>query len=215
LPISYSQTALTKGKLLEKLKDKDFQIRPNLTINVEYRGVNKEVWELLSKFYGGGPPIIRDSLNIYGKDMTKEANIKNRNAFFEIIAPLSMNKEAGKTMNIFAKKERNSQDKPKKKRNLFVSENIMYEDDDVPEELPEANNLQNMGVIQPAQQPGKNVFLSQKVEQLLGNNSPSLIINPSNLAGGGLGHNQLRGHQQPMVIKSKRQQRFMEEDEGN
>jgi len=94
--------------------------------NQDYRCVNKEVWDLLIKFYGGGPAIVRDSLNIYGKDMAKEAMAKNRNAFFEVIAPLSLNKDSGKSMNIFAKKERGSGDKKqaKKKRNLFISDNL-------------------------------------------------------------------------------------------
>lgn len=41
---------------------------------MNYRGVNKEVWDLLIKIYGGGPMIARDQLNIYSKDISKDFN---------------------------------------------------------------------------------------------------------------------------------------------
>jgi hypothetical protein len=41
-------------------------------LNSDYRGVNKEVWNLLYKIYGGGPVIVRDKLDIYSQDFTEE-----------------------------------------------------------------------------------------------------------------------------------------------
>jgi hypothetical protein len=35
-------------------------LRENLEVNKDYRGVNKDVWMLLQKIYGGGPQIIRE-----------------------------------------------------------------------------------------------------------------------------------------------------------
>jgi hypothetical protein len=35
---------------------------------VDYRGVNKTVWDLLHKMYGGGPAIIKEELDIYSND---------------------------------------------------------------------------------------------------------------------------------------------------
>lgn len=40
-------------------------IRKGLDLNKDYRGVNKEVWVLLNKIYGGGPTIAREELDIY------------------------------------------------------------------------------------------------------------------------------------------------------
>ena len=50
-----------------------------MLLNIDYRGVNKEVWELLHKLYGGGPMIARNALNIYGKDVNKDVSIKYEN----------------------------------------------------------------------------------------------------------------------------------------
>ena len=47
-------------------------IKPGLELNKHYRGVNKEVWVLLQKIYGGGPAIVRDKLDIYSKDFTDD-----------------------------------------------------------------------------------------------------------------------------------------------
>jgi hypothetical protein len=46
-------------------------IKKNLVLNKDYRGVNKEVWILLQKIYGGGPVIAREELDIYSQDMTE------------------------------------------------------------------------------------------------------------------------------------------------
>jgi len=45
-------------------------IKKGLELNKDYRGVNKEVWILLHKIYGGGPAIAREELDIYSNDMT-------------------------------------------------------------------------------------------------------------------------------------------------
>ena len=34
--------------------------------------MNKEVWVLLNKIYGGGPVIAREELDIYSKDVTDQ-----------------------------------------------------------------------------------------------------------------------------------------------
>lgn len=45
-------------------------------INEHYRGVNKEVWSMFYKLYGGGPIIVRESLDIYSKDLSGELSTK-------------------------------------------------------------------------------------------------------------------------------------------
>jgi hypothetical protein len=40
-------------------------IKKGLELNKDYRGVNKEVWVLLNRIYGGGPVIAREELDIY------------------------------------------------------------------------------------------------------------------------------------------------------
>lgn len=67
------------------------------------------------KIYGGGPTIIRDTLNIYGRDVSREvANNKNRD-LFEFLPNLSISgKDISKSMNIFAKKDIASGDKGEK-----------------------------------------------------------------------------------------------------
>jgi len=46
--------------LFIKVNDKDVEIKQNLLLNHHYRGVNKEVWNIFHKMYGGGPIIVRD-----------------------------------------------------------------------------------------------------------------------------------------------------------
>lgn len=38
-----------------------------MILNEDYRGVNKEVWDLLVQIYGGGPAIVRRHLDIYSR----------------------------------------------------------------------------------------------------------------------------------------------------
>ena len=44
-------------------------LKKDLELNKHYRGVNKEVWQLLHKIYGGGPLVVREELDIYGPDL--------------------------------------------------------------------------------------------------------------------------------------------------
>ena len=52
-----------------------FIIKPDLELNVHYRGVNHQVWHLLFKIYGGGPVIAREELDIYSKDLSDQINL--------------------------------------------------------------------------------------------------------------------------------------------
>lgn len=47
-------------------------IKEGLELNKQYRGVNKEVWQIFHRMYGGGPIIVREDLDIYSKDLSKE-----------------------------------------------------------------------------------------------------------------------------------------------
>lgn len=47
-------------------------VKCGLVLNQDYRGVNKEVWSVFHKLYGGGPLIGREQLDIYSVDITKE-----------------------------------------------------------------------------------------------------------------------------------------------
>jgi len=55
-------------------------MRTDLSVNKDYRGVNKEVWQLLHKMYGGGPIIVREALDIYSKDLSKEIASRSHSA---------------------------------------------------------------------------------------------------------------------------------------
>ncbi len=46
--------------------DGDQRPRSNLSRGTHYRGINSRVWKYFLAAYGGGPPIIRKSINIYG-----------------------------------------------------------------------------------------------------------------------------------------------------
>jgi hypothetical protein len=42
-------------------------------VNKDYRGVNREVWGILHRLYGGGPIVVReDPMNIYSRDLQRE-----------------------------------------------------------------------------------------------------------------------------------------------
>lgn len=49
----------------------DKKISTDLLLNRDYRGVNKDVWSMLSRIYGGGPKIIRECLDIYSDDLSE------------------------------------------------------------------------------------------------------------------------------------------------
>ena len=55
-------------------------MKQNLELNRDYRGVNRDVWSIFYRMYGGGPTIIREELNIYSKDVSKEIEKKKREA---------------------------------------------------------------------------------------------------------------------------------------
>jgi hypothetical protein len=46
---------ISNSDLLVKGANKDMTIKQNLKLNVDYRGVNKEVWDIFHRMYGGGP----------------------------------------------------------------------------------------------------------------------------------------------------------------
>ena len=62
--LNQSDVSLTTNQI-----KKVHQLRGDLVLNEDYRGVNKDVWQLLNKIYGGGPIIVRKKLDIYSKDM--------------------------------------------------------------------------------------------------------------------------------------------------
>lgn len=64
----------TRPKVIKTQK-----LRGDLTLNEDYRGVNKDVWLLLNKIYGGGPIIVRKRLDIYSKDMINFFDTQVRN----------------------------------------------------------------------------------------------------------------------------------------
>lgn len=46
-------------------------LRQGLQLNKDYWGVNLHVWLALTKIYGGGPPIVREALDIYSEDRSE------------------------------------------------------------------------------------------------------------------------------------------------
>lgn len=48
------------------------RIKKGLQLNRDYRGVNREVWQIFHRMYGGGPIIVREDLDIYSKDLQNE-----------------------------------------------------------------------------------------------------------------------------------------------
>lgn len=59
---------ISNDSLFEKESTKGddvLRVRKGLLLNVDYRGVPKEVWQIFHRMYGGGPPIVREDLDIY------------------------------------------------------------------------------------------------------------------------------------------------------
>jgi len=54
------------------ISESNSELKPNLKLNQDYRGVNKEVWQIFQSLYGGGPTIVRETLDIYSKDLSLE-----------------------------------------------------------------------------------------------------------------------------------------------
>jgi hypothetical protein len=120
LPPAY----ISNYNLMSKAIGKEFEIKPNLKFNVDYRGVNKRVWDILIKTYGGGPAIVRDSADIYSNNPFDEMLLNSKvNAYIKN-KTLMINKPN----NIFAKKM-NGISSPREnsnmrgKRNLFKVDN--------------------------------------------------------------------------------------------
>jgi hypothetical protein len=67
---------------------------------------------LFVRIYGGGPTIIRDTLNIYSRDVSREVVSNKNRDIFEFLPSLAIQgKDMSKSMNIFAKKDSGSGDK--------------------------------------------------------------------------------------------------------
>eukprot|EP00744_Colponema_vietnamica_P003292 GILI01005069.1.p1 GENE.GILI01005069.1~~GILI01005069.1.p1 ORF type:complete len:360 (+),score=84.33 GILI01005069.1:127-1080(+) len=49
--------------------------RPNLKRVVHYRGINVLVWKVFLRFYGGGPLVMRNNLELYEEDVTSEEGL--------------------------------------------------------------------------------------------------------------------------------------------
>jgi hypothetical protein len=43
----------------------EYSLRPNLAENVDYRVLNRKLWNALSHWYGGGPPIKRMKVEVF------------------------------------------------------------------------------------------------------------------------------------------------------
>lgn len=88
-------------------KDIQTEIRESLELNKHYRGVNKEVWHIFHRMYGGGPIIVRDELDIYSKDLSKELSARSAPRGKEISIPIRQSGNSGSRVpganNIFAK----------------------------------------------------------------------------------------------------------------
>ena len=48
------------------------KLRRNLQLNIDYRKVNKDVWQILHRMYGGGPIIVREDDDIYSQDVSAD-----------------------------------------------------------------------------------------------------------------------------------------------
>eukprot|EP00347_Sterkiella_histriomuscorum_P005030 403358170 len=135
-------------------KDSSTQIREGLELNKHYRGVNKEVWQIFHRMYGGGPIIIRQELDIYSRDISKDlqqnSGVKRKEFTSKKRGQSGNRGQPGN--NIFARisspsnsnQQNQQQQNPRKKRNLFLSENIgLDEEDGIPEEHIEVQQQSN------------------------------------------------------------------------
>lgn len=61
----------------QRLLDKEHKTlpRPNLRLRVDYIGVNAKVWWLFMHVHGGGPPIIREELDMYSASAQAETEL--------------------------------------------------------------------------------------------------------------------------------------------
>jgi hypothetical protein len=111
-------------------------LRKGLQLNVDYRGVAKDVWQIFHRMYGGGPPVVREDLDIYSQDLSSELTLKRLGSK----RAGSSRKTGAAVTNIFAagasKSEKIPSEKSQpiksiqpKKRNLFMSENLGADED--------------------------------------------------------------------------------------
>ncbi|TNV82503.1 hypothetical protein FGO68_gene3499 [Halteria grandinella] len=149
---------ISNDSLFEKVGDV-MRVRRGLELNVDYRGVPREVWQIFHRMYGGGPPIVREDLDIYSQDLSSELTMKR------LSTKRNSNRKPGGATNIFASgssKNSNfssaaaqplpaSQDKSQvlksiqpKKRNLFQSENIGADDEFMDPGIPDESLEHNL-----------------------------------------------------------------------
>lgn len=48
---------------------KQKKLAEGLRINIHYRAIPESVWKILSTNYGGGPAIVRESIDIYSREI--------------------------------------------------------------------------------------------------------------------------------------------------
>ncbi len=63
---------ISNHTLFASIKESSSELKSDLQLNTDYRGVNREVWQIFQSLYGGGPTIVRESLDIYSKDLSLE-----------------------------------------------------------------------------------------------------------------------------------------------
>jgi len=64
------------GEICNNILLEDGVPKKNLKLKVHYRGINAEVWNYFFNIYGGGPPIIRRTMDIYDEPISLD-DIKN------------------------------------------------------------------------------------------------------------------------------------------
>ena len=77
-----------------------FRLRRELQLNKDYRGVNKEVWQIFHRMYGGGPVIMRSELDVYSRDLSNDHVMSKRQNSKKA-------KKIGSASNIFAPSSKN------------------------------------------------------------------------------------------------------------
>jgi hypothetical protein len=131
------------------------RIKRGLQLNKDYRGVNREVWTIFHKMYGGGPVLVREDLDIYSKDLSNDLNkprFQRGKGSSGSKKNLASSSSVGSVTNIFAAGASAKNQVPSithpsgqsnlgslapqgqkivipKKRNLFQSENIGMDDE--------------------------------------------------------------------------------------
>ena len=68
--------------------DSQGEVKQELELNKDYRGVNIDVWKSLSKIYQGGPLVVRSEMDIYSKDLKEhfqKLQLKNSSSPLNIV----------------------------------------------------------------------------------------------------------------------------------